>query len=114
MNGYGSFLFLLEAVDADYDRFLAIHRLLKVVGSVLNFLLDISQFNGLQRAPHGIDLFQVNPGPLFDFIGKGLDVVRPGKRINSIRSASLVGDDLLGTQGDANGFLGWQAQGFIE
>jgi len=60
----------MEAVDSDHYRVLPVDCLLILVGRVLDFLLHISAFDGLEHAAHGFDFFQIIDRPLFDFVGQ--------------------------------------------
>src|SRR5208337_628666 len=51
--------FQFEGVHADNHSFVTIDSLLVFVRGVLDLLLDESSFDGLQRAAHGINLFQI-------------------------------------------------------
>ena len=50
---------------------------------------------------------------LFDLVGQVLDQIRAGQRIDGIGHAGFVGDDLLGAQRHAHGFLGRQPEGLV-
>ena len=53
-------------------------------------------------------------GLALHLVGHPLDVVRAAERVGDLRHAGLVGDDLLGAQGDAHRLLGGQGQGLVE
>src|SRR5262249_51577771 len=104
---------VLEAVYADHNLLQPVHRLLEVVGRILDLLLDVAQFDRAERAAQQIDFGKVGLGTAFDLIGQRLDVVGAGQRIDGVRRSRLIADDLLRAQGNARGFFRGQAKGFV-
>src|SRR5437764_1077367 len=66
------------------------------------------------RAAHAVDLLDVAPGRGLDLVGEALDEVRPRKRVDGVGCAGLVGQDLLGAEGELGRLLGGQAEGLVE
>ncbi len=91
-----------------------IHRLLVLVRSVLNLLLDISTLDCSEHSAHGLDLFQILARPFFNLVGQRLDVIRSRQRINRLRGARLIGNDLLSPQRNPRRLLRRQRQCFIK
>ena len=52
-------------------------------------------------------------GFLLDAVGGGFDEVAAGEGIDGLGDAGLVGDDLLGAEGDAGGLFGGEGEGFV-
>ena len=103
-----------EVVHPDDDPALLLDLALIAGGAVGDLALEISVFDGGQHAPQGFNFAEHPIGVLFHPGGQGLDEIRAAKRINRVGHTTLVGDDLLGAQGNLNGTLAGQGQRFVE
>ena len=106
-------LVVAEAVDADDDLLARLDRPLDAVGRLLDLALLEAAVDGGERAAHRVDLVEVGPGRRLELVGQALDVVRAGERIGRLGHAGLVGQDLLGPQGQPGGLLGRQGERLV-
>src|SRR2546421_830545 len=58
-----------------------------------------------KKAPELLDLVDQLLCALLDLVGERLDHVRAGERVDCVGRARLVGQDLLGAEGDPGGAL---------
>src|SRR5215213_10395448 len=99
-------------VHPDDDVLLLLVALLVAPGRLLD--LGADERNALHRAAQLVDLVDQRLRRLLDLVGEGLDDVRAGEGVGGVGRAGLVGQDLLGAQGDARGALARQRQRFVE
>ncbi len=59
------------------------------------------------------DVIDVRHRLLLDFVGERFDEETPAERIDHVRGTRLLCNDLLGSEGDPNGLLAGQCEGFI-
>src|SRR5438270_4682139 len=100
---------LLEAVDADDDLLAVVDGFGPGEGRLLDLVLHVTGLDGGHGAAHAGDLLDVAPGLGLDLVGEALDEVRPRKRVDGVGRAGLVGQDLLGAEGELGRLLGGQA-----
>ncbi len=108
-----------EFVDADQDLLAGVDGALVGVGGVLDLLLDVAALDGAEHAVEPVaiecgDGVEVGLGAGFELVGEGFDEVGAGERVGGVGDAALVGEDLLGAEGDAGGLLGGQGEGLVE
>src|SRR5579863_1253824 len=103
----------LKAIHADDDGLAALHRLLIGVGGVLDLALNVALLNGGKSAAEGVNALDVLACAAFDFVRQLLDIVASAQRVGLARDATLVSDDLLGTQSQPSRFFGGQSQRLI-
>src|SRR5829696_5592488 len=99
-------------VDADDDVLLDPVALLVAPGRLLD--LGADERDRLDGAAELLDLVDQVLRALLDLVGQRLDEVGAGERVDRVGGAGLVGQDLLGAQGDAGGALGRQRQRLVE
>src|SRR3990170_8797377 len=102
-----------ELVHADDGPLPPVDLHLDAVGVLLDLALLEPQLDRPQRPAHRVDLRDILERLLLNAIGQALDVVRPGQRVDHVRHAALVGDDLLRPQGDLDRLLGGQGQRLV-
>jgi hypothetical protein len=90
--------FGLIRVDADDDVLGGVDALLGAIGGVLDFTLDDAGFDRPKRAAQPVDAFEQRPRAAFDFVSHRFDRERTADRIDRVRHAALVRDDLLRAQ----------------
>ena len=100
-------------VDAHHDAPAGVDVALVAVGALLDLALDEAGLDGRQHPAQLVDLVDVVLGLALDLVGEVLDVVAAGQRVDGVGDAGLVGDDLLGAQGDADRCLGGQRQRLV-
>ena len=98
-----------EAVDAHHDALSRLDLALHPVGGVLDLALLVARLDGRDGATHGVDLVEVALRGGLQLVGQRLDVVGAGQRVGRVGDAALVGDDLLGAQGEARRSPAWAA-----
>src|SRR5947209_551016 len=111
----GNWLFLVNGklIYAHNCSLPTFHLLLVFVGGVLDFLLYIAALEGTDHPAECVNLFKIRRRASFDFIGKSLHKVRASQRIDGLRRARFICDDLLGAQRDACRLLGRQRKRLI-
>src|SRR4030042_3934876 len=73
-----------------------------LVGARGDLLLHKARFNRLDGPPSLVYLLDVFYSSFFDLLGKGLEGIGTTKGIDDLNYAALMGNDLLGPQGDGN------------
>ena len=101
------------SVDPDIYALVGLYFFLKTIGAILNFFLDVAILYGLQGAAHGVNLFYVIINFSLNSISKSFHIVRARQRINGVSSAALLGDNLLGSEGNSYRLLSGKTQRFI-
>src|ERR1700722_2436414 len=94
-----------EAVDADDRAAARIDLLLELEGGVGDLALRKAALDGLDHPPELVDLVKVLVGARLHPVGQRLDEIRAPKRIDRVRHARLLGDDLLRAQRDPDRLL---------
>ena len=110
----GGSLFHDEIVHADDDLFLSLDRLLILVRRILNFALRKSLLDRRDHSAHRVEPLEVFPAAFFHIERQALDEIRAAQRIDRVRDAAFVGDDLLRSQRDSRRVLGRQRQRFVQ
>jgi len=100
-------------VDTNHDALPRLDLALQLIGRVLNLALGVAQFDGPQRPSQFVDLVDVVLRALLDLLGHALHEVTAGQWVHAVRHPRLVGDDLLGSQGDLHRLLGGQPQRLV-
>ena len=107
------FLFDGKIIHADHDLLFGLHRALILVRSFGNFFLREAILNGLDHAAHGVEPVKVVERALLHIERELFQEVRAGQRIDGLRHAGFVGNDLLRAQRDARRFLRGQRQRLV-
>src|SRR5678816_2252932 len=94
-----------ELVHADDDLVALLDGLLEFVRAIGDFTLRITLFNGGDHPAHAIDRVEVRQRLLFEVGGQLLDEVGPAQRVDHVRYAGFVRDDLLRPQRQRRRFL---------
>ena len=102
-----------EPVHADDDLVAVLDRPLDAIGRLLDLALLEPALDGGERSAHRLDLVEVGPRRRLELVRQALDVVGAGERVGRLGDAGLVGDDLLGPEGEAGGVLGRQREGLV-
>jgi hypothetical protein len=102
-----------EAVDADYHLVARVDRPLGAVGRLLDRTLLEAVLEGRERPAHRVDLVEVALGRPLQLGGEGLHEVRAAQRIRGLGDARLVGENLLGPEGQPHGILGRQGERLV-
>ena len=76
--------------------------------------LHIPRFYSAQHTAKCIDALDAGSRTGFDLIGQMLDGIGATDRVHRIGDSALVGQNLLGTQGQSSGILRGQRQGFVK
>ena len=97
----------------DDDLVAGVDRPLDAVGGLLDLALLEAALDGGQRAAEGLDLVEIGPGGRLELVRQALDVVGAGQRVGRLGHAGLVGQDLLGPQGQPGGLLGRQGERLV-
>src|SRR5713101_1650658 len=100
-----------KLVDPHHEARLRLDVLLVAVRRLLDFALH--EADGADGAAEAVDLGDVGLGLLLDPARHRFHRVRASQRIRGVGGAGLVGEHLLGTEGEANGGLGGQGEGLV-
>src|SRR5688572_20311454 len=103
----------LEFVYSHDYLFHVLNPALVFISAPGNFILDKAFFNCINASAHGIDFFYKPGGIYFHFVCKFFNKPGTTERIGGICYAAFICNDLLGTQGNACSFFGWEAKSFI-
>ena len=102
-----------EPVDSHDDLVATLDGLLDPVRRLLDLALLEAALERRQRAAERLDLVEVGPRGALDLVGQALDEVRAGERVGRLGDPALVGQDLLGAQGQPGGLGGRQGEGLV-
>ena len=102
-----------KLVDADDDRAAGIDSLLRTKGRFLNFALNEPALNRRERSPVRSMTCQDFPALFVRWYWCDSQRRRSSHRIDGVRDAAFGGDDLLGPERDACGFLRRQRQRLV-
>ena len=102
-----------EAIHPHHDRLAAVDGLLRPVCRVLDLALDEARLDGPQAAAHLVDPLQERDRLRLDVVGGSLDRPRTADRVDRARHAGLMGDDLLGAQGQLGRTLRGKSQRLV-
>ena len=100
-------------VDADDDAPARVDLGLQLVGGVGDLALGVVLLDRRDHPAELVDLGEVVVGLALELVGQRLDEVGAAERVDRVRHAGLVGDDLLGAQRDAHGLLGRQRERLV-
>ena len=81
----------------------ALDLALDAVGGLLDLALLEAALDGRERAAHRVDLVEVGRRGGLELVGQRLDEPGAGQRVRRLGDAGLVGDDLLGPEGEPGG-----------
>src|SRR6266436_8039887 len=95
-----------ELVDADDDFLVRFGGSLVLIGGLGDFLLRVAALDGFHHASHLVELVEILESACLHVERGFLDEVRAAERIDRLRDAAFVGDDLLRAKRDAGRFLG--------
>src|SRR5215208_7862942 len=84
------------------------------IGSIRNLALEESLFNGRNDPTPVFNASEIIVGFLLDAVSLRLNEETAAKRIDCIRHARLLRDDLLGAQSNSHGMFRGKSQGFIK
>ena len=107
-------VFLDEVVDADDDLLAPLDRLLELIRRLGDLLLRVAELDRLDHAAHAVDGVPVLQRAGFHLTGELLDEVRPAERVDDVRHAAFVGDDLLRAERDRRRLFRRQRQRLVE
>src|SRR5919108_611393 len=96
---------LLVAVHAHDHALAALDLLLEPEARLGDLALRVALLDRLDHAAELVDLAELGIGRLLEAIGERLDEVGAAERVDRVRDAGLVGDDLLRPQRDAHRLL---------
>ena len=102
-----------EVVDADDRAVVLVDLALVAEGGVGDLALEEAVLDGGEDAAEVLDLAEVGVGLGFGVVGQLLDEVAAAERVDGVGDAGLVGDDLLGAQGEACGLLAGQGERLV-
>ena len=105
---------LHEVVDADDDLFLALDGLLEAVRALGDLPLRKAALDRLDHAAHAVDRVEVRERAVLHVLRQLLDEIRPAQRIDDVRDAAFVRDDLLRPERERRGFGGRQRERLVE
>jgi hypothetical protein len=92
------FVALHEVVDANQDALAGVDLLLVAIRRVGYLALREAVFDRTEHATHSVDLGEILEATVFHLIGERFDNVASTQRVDGVGRATLVGDDLLGSQ----------------
>ena len=104
---------LAVLVDADDDAPARVDLVLQLEGGVGDLALGEVLLDRGDHPAQLVDLGEVVVGLALELVGQRLDEVRAAERVDGVRHAGLVGDDLLGAQRDADRLLGGQRERLV-
>ena len=104
----------LEVVDADDDPLSRIDLDLVAERGVGDLALREAALDRRDHAPELVDPGEVLVGGALHLVGQRLDEVGAAERVDRVRDAGLVGDDLLRAERDPDRLLGRQRQRLVE
>ena len=88
------------AVDPDDPPLAGVELALEAVGGVGDLALRVALGDRLDHAAAAVDLVEVAPDLALDLVRQRLDEPRPAERVDRVRDARLLGDDLLLAEGE--------------
>src|SRR5206468_1881096 len=97
----GRFLVDDEVVDTDHDPTLLLELFLVAERGVRDLLLEEADLDRRDDAANLVDALEVGLSLPFHLVGQRLHEVAAAERIDGVRYAGLVGEELLRAQGDA-------------
>ena len=112
-DGDGHRLAVGVGVDSDDLADALVDLLLVAIGGFGDLGLEEAFVDGGQHAAQLLDAAEVSVDLSLDAVRLGFDEEGAAQRVDGVGYARLFGDDLLGTQGDGDGVLGGQGQGFV-
>src|SRR5712691_1339014 len=92
-------------VHADDNPLLVFDLPLVAVRRIRNLLLEESLADRGDHPSEFLDAVEVAVRLLLEFVRESLEEVRAAERVDRVRDATLVGENLLGTKGDPRGGL---------
>ena len=115
MRSVGSWLVVLVAVgvDADDPAAAGVDLALQLEARVGDLALGEVLLDRLDHAAELVDAREVRVGAALELVGQRLDVVGAAERVDRVRHARLVGDDLLRAQRDPHRLLGGQRERLV-
>src|SRR5256885_10747692 len=101
-------------VDPDDHLLAFLDLLLEVEGGLGDLALRIAALDGFDHPAHPLDLSQVSLESLLHATRQCLEVVAAGERVNGVRDAGLVSDELLGPERKGHRLFRRQRVGLVE
>ena len=102
-----------EVVHADDDPPPRVHLLLEAARRVGDLSLEVPRLDPRDDASQGVDLLEDRLRLLLHLVGQALHVVGAGERVDRVGHAGLVGEDLLGAEGDPDRVLRRQGERLV-
>src|SRR5262249_29744918 len=104
----------LVAVHAHHGLLVPLELLLVVVGGLGDLALRVARLDGAHHTPELVDPLEVSARLSLEAVGKGLDRPAAAERIDRVRDAALLAQDLLRAEGYHHGLLGGEREGLVE
>ena len=95
-----------EGVDADDPPLARVELALEAVRGVGDLVLRVALLGRLDHAASPVDLVEVAPDLALGLVRQRLDEPAPAERIDRVRDARLLGDDLLLAEREQRGLRG--------
>ena len=111
--GSGASSSIAVAVDADDDAPPGVDPPLQLERGVGDLALREVVLDRLDHPAELVDAGEVGEGLALELVRERLDVVAAAERVDRVRDAGLVGDDLLGAQRDLDRVLGRQRERLV-
>src|SRR6266480_1315040 len=92
-----------EVIDADDHPLAVLDLPLIPVRGIRNLLLEEPFPDRRDDAAEPLDPVEISVGLFLEFVRQGLEEIRAAERIDRVRDAALVGQDLLRPEGEAGG-----------
>ena len=101
-------------VDPDDPPLARVELALEAVRGVGDLGLRVALLGRLDHAAAPVDLVEVAPDLALGLVRQRLDEPRAAERVDRVRDAGLLGDDLLLAEGEQRGLLGRDGERLVE